>query len=94
MERVVNGMDAQYNDVQPWNHLESASYFGAPTADPAYPVFAKRASNWGELFEIIADPQFQAGKGFNMVEVMMRKGDMVASFKALVELVKQQVELD
>lgn len=30
MERVNNGMDAEYNDVQPWNYLESASYFGAP----------------------------------------------------------------
>lgn len=90
MERVINGMDADYNDVQPWNYLESASYFGAPKDDPSYPVFAKRANKWGELFEIIEDPQLKAGKGFCMVEVMMRKDDAVASLKELVELAKQQ----
>ncbi|GAM40211.1 thiamine pyrophosphate-requiring enzyme [Talaromyces pinophilus] len=90
IERVINSMNADYNDVQPWNYFESGSYFGAPKDDPSYPVFAKRANNWGELFEIIEDPQLKAGKGFSMVEVMMRKDDAVASLKELVHLAKQQ----
>lgn len=44
----------------------------------------------GELFQIIEDPQLKAGKGFDMVEVMMRKDDAVASLKKLVQLARQQ----
>ena len=43
----------------------------------------------GRTFEIIEDPQLKAGKGFSMVEVIMRKDDAVASLKELVQLAKQ-----
>lgn len=48
----------------------------------------------GEPFEIIEDSQLKAGKGFSMVEVMMRKEDAVASLKELVHLAKQQNRAD
>lgn len=78
-------MDAYHNEVQPWKYIKSACFFGVPNDDPSYLVFAKRTNNWRELFEIIDYPQLKAGKGFSMVEVMMRKDDAVASLKELLE---------
>lgn len=90
IERWIHGMKAHYNDVQPWRYLEAPSYFGAPTDDPAYPVLTKRAGNWGELWEILADPQLQKGKGLNIVEVLMTKEDCPDTLKKLVQSVNRR----
>lgn len=84
IERWIHGMQASYNDVQPWRYLEAPSYFGAPKNDPSYPVTTKRAATWGELNEILADKAFQSGKGMQIVEVMMVKEDAPDALKKLV----------
>ncbi|KEF55237.1 uncharacterized protein A1O9_08891 [Exophiala aquamarina CBS 119918] len=90
IERWIHGMKAGYNDVQPWRYLEAPSYFGAPKDDPAYPVLTLRAANWGQLQEILADPQLQQGKGLNIVEVMMEKEDAPEVLKKLVQAVTER----
>jgi pyruvate decarboxylase len=90
IERWIHGMKAGYNDVQPWRYLEAPNYFGAPKDDPAYPVLTKRAENWGQLFEILADKQLQEGKGLNIVEVMMTREDAPDVLKKLVQAVTRR----
>ncbi|CAG7939461.1 unnamed protein product [Penicillium salamii] len=92
IERYINGMHAGYNWVQPWRYLESARYFGAPENDPEYPVFNKRVENWGELMDVVQDEQLKAGKGFNMVEVVMDKEDAPSSLKNLVRMAAKRNE--
>ncbi|OBT83801.1 hypothetical protein VE02_08662 [Pseudogymnoascus sp. 03VT05] len=83
IERLIHGMTESYNDVQPWRYLEAPSYFGAPKDDPQYPVTTSRASNWGELGQIINDEKFQQGSGFNMVEIVMAREDGPDALKKL-----------
>jgi pyruvate decarboxylase len=85
IERWIHGMKAHYNDIQPWRYLEAPSYFGAPKDDPNYPVMTKRASTWGELNDILADRSFAAGKGLQIVEVMMTQEDAPDALKKLVK---------
>jgi len=90
IERWIHGMKAGYNDIQPWRYLEAPNYFGAPKDDPAYPVATRRAETWGQLIEILAEPALQAGKGFNMVEVMMDREDAPDVLKKLVQSTKRR----
>lgn len=90
IERYIHGMKAKHNWVQPWRYLESPWYFGAPRDDPDYPVFARRVTTWGELGEVLEDKQLRAGKGFNMVEVVMDVEDAPSSLKNLVLMVQKR----
>jgi pyruvate decarboxylase len=44
-------------------------------------VFNKRVENWGELLDVMQNKQLKAGKGFNMVEVVMNEEDAPYSFR-------------
>jgi len=90
IERWIHGMKAGYNDIQPWRYLEAPSYFGAPRDDPAYPVVTRRAETWGQLSDILAEPALQAGKGMNIVEVMMDREDAPDVLKKLVQTTKRR----
>lgn len=85
IERLVHGMTASYNDIQPWNYLAAPHYFGAPTNDPNYPVTTRRAENWGEMNAVLEDPEVQRGKGLCMVEVVMGREDAPLYLWKLVE---------
>ncbi|EXJ83196.1 hypothetical protein A1O1_06815 [Capronia coronata CBS 617.96] len=85
IERWIHGMRAAYNDIQPWRYLEAPTYFGAPEDDPEYPVFTKRAGTWGDLNDVLANPQLRRGKGLNIVEVVMTREDAPDALKKLVE---------
>lgn len=58
--------------------------------DPDYPVFTRRVTTWGELVEVLEDRQLRAGKGFNMVEVVMNVEDAPSSLKNLVLMVQKR----
>jgi pyruvate decarboxylase len=90
IERWIHGMKAGYNDIQPWRYLEAPNYFGAPKDDPAYPVVTRRAETWGQLTDILAEPALQAGKGLNIVEVMMDREDAPDVLKKLVQSTKRR----
>ncbi|KAE8390411.1 thiamine diphosphate-binding protein [Aspergillus alliaceus] len=78
IERLIHGMHAEYNDIAPWNYLQSPSYFGAPS-DGAYPIFTARASTWGELDDVLSGDSFQHGPGLRMVELVMGMADCAQS---------------
>ena len=85
IERLIHGMDAKYNDIQPWRYLHAATYFGAPEQDPNYPVFTRRVGCWGELQELLGEESFSNGKGLKIVEVIMQREDAPESLKILVK---------
>ncbi|EXJ77177.1 hypothetical protein A1O3_10335 [Capronia epimyces CBS 606.96] len=85
IERWIHGMKAGYNDIPPWRYLDAPTFFAAPEHDPAYPVFTKRAETWGELNDVLANPDLQRGKGLNIVEVIMARDDAPEVLKRLVE---------
>jgi pyruvate decarboxylase len=89
-ERLVHGLDAEYNDIAPWRYLEAASFFGAPT-DDSYRVETHRVSIWGELETVLKSEEFQDGKGLKMVEIIMGKEDVTREFKAALRLADQQL---
>lgn len=86
IERYIHGMKAGYNDVHPWRYLDAPSFFGAPVDDPSYPVVTRRAENWGQLMDVLADEEVAAGKGFCMVEVVMGREDAPEELKRLVQM--------
>ncbi|EXJ57879.1 uncharacterized protein A1O5_12437 [Cladophialophora psammophila CBS 110553] len=90
IERLVHGMTAEYNDIQPWRYLEAFSFFGAPRDDPAYPIVTRRVENWGQLNDALAEDPVQQGKGLIMVEVIMGREDVPASLRRLVEGAKNR----
>jgi pyruvate decarboxylase len=85
IERLIHGMEAEYNDVAPWRYLQSASYFGAPD-DGSYPVFTARASTWGELHDILAAKELQHGNGLRMVELIMDTRDCTETLRLLLDM--------
>ncbi|KAK5058962.1 hypothetical protein LTR84_011226 [Exophiala bonariae] len=92
IERLIHGMSAHYNDIQPWRYLQSASYFGAPEDDESYPVTTRRVGNWGQLMNLMRDEDFSDGKGFKMAEILMAKDDAVESLKTLVNKAKSSAQ--
>lgn len=86
IERYIHGMQAGYNDVHPWRYLDAPTFFGAPVEDPSYPVVTRRVENWGELWDVLADEEVAAGKGFCLVEVVMGREDAPEELKSLVQM--------
>ncbi|GKT90214.1 pyruvate decarboxylase [Colletotrichum tofieldiae] len=88
--RLIHGVSAKYNDIQPWRNLEACSYFGALKDDSSYPVRTFSAENWGRLREVLADPELQRGKGLNIVEVAMDVADAPRSLKLFTECLEKR----
>lgn len=85
IERWIHGMKADYNDIQRWNYLLAPKFFGADENDTEYPIVTKKASTWGELWDVLDMNEAKSGKGLTMVEVVMGREDCPDSLKKLVE---------
>lgn len=85
IERLIHGMDADYNDIAMWRYLDSPSYFGAPS-DDSYPVFTARVSTWGELDGVLSRESFQRGPGLRMVELMMGVSDCMETLRHFLKM--------
>ncbi|KAF7195991.1 Pyruvate decarboxylase [Pseudocercospora fuligena] len=83
-ERLLHGLDAEYNDVPSWRYTEAASFMGGRSDDPDYPILSRRAKTWGQLEEILQDEQIADGKGLKMIDVAMEPEDVpIAARKGL-----------
>ncbi|KAI9035298.1 alpha-keto acid decarboxylase family protein [Aspergillus affinis] len=90
IERYINGMEAHYNDIQPWRYLDTPWYFGAAENTTEYPVFTKQVKTWGDLERVLEDNHVKDGKGLIMVEVILDKEDAHPLLKQQMELVCRQ----
>ncbi|KAE8341980.1 hypothetical protein BDV24DRAFT_150769 [Aspergillus arachidicola] len=85
IERLIHGMDAEYNDIAMWRYLDSPSYFGAPS-DDSYPVFTTKVKTWGELDGVLSRECFQRGPGLRMVELMMGVSDCTETLRLFLKM--------
>ncbi|CAK7909038.1 pyruvate decarboxylase isozyme 1 [[Candida] anglica] len=77
IERLIHGMNATYNDIQPWNNLALLPLFNAKDYD------AIRVRTTGEVDQLFADEAFNKNSKIRMIEVMLPRMD------APLNLVKQ-----
>lgn len=88
IERLIHGKHAEYNNVQPWNYTQAATFFGASENNPEYPIFSKKVSSWGQLNEALNTPHLVSGRGFALIEVMMDEQDAPKVLSNFLEIVK------
>ncbi|KAE8423608.1 thiamine diphosphate-binding protein [Aspergillus pseudocaelatus] len=91
IERLIHGMDAEYNDIAMWRYLDSPSYFGAPP-DDSYPVFTARVKTWGELDSVLSGESFQHGPGLRMVELIMGVSDCTETLRLFLQMYASRKE--
>ena len=77
-ERHIHGMDANYNDIAPWDYLAAPKFFGKPEG---YRVETHRIETWGQLDALLADERFCDGEGLKLVDVRVGKYDVPEKFK-------------
>lgn len=70
IERCIHGMDAGYNDIQTWKNKELVDIFGG---EKTCKKFAARTKD--ELEALFTDPEFNAAKSLQFVELYMLKED-------------------
>ena len=89
-ERLIHGLDAEYNDVARWRYLNVPDAFGAP-ADGSYEVETHDVGTWGELQRVLESEKFKDGKGLKLVNVRMARDDVTRNFKAALKLAGEQL---
>lgn len=89
-ERLIHGLDAEYNDVARWRYLMAPQMMGAPN-DGSYDVETHDVGTWGELMEVLQGENFRNGKGLKMVNVQMARDDVTTNFKPALKLAGQQL---
>lgn len=69
IERLIHGVNATYNDIQPWNNLSLLPLFNAKEYD------AVRISTVGEAEDLFTSKAFSTNDKIRMIEVMLPKMD-------------------
>ncbi|GIC84222.1 alpha-keto acid decarboxylase family protein [Aspergillus udagawae] len=94
IERIIHGMGAVYNSIQPWDYTAAAGFFGAPEKDPDFPVATFRVAKWSELDSVLASDQLNKGRGLTLVEVQMGMEDAPCLLKEFIALHPKQKRQD
>ncbi|ODV78223.1 pyruvate decarboxylase [Suhomyces tanzawaensis NRRL Y-17324] len=80
IERLIHGMNATYNDIQPWNNLGILPLFNAKRYE------AIRVATTGELDRLFADEKFGTPDRIRMIEVMLPRMDAPSNLVAQAKL--------
>ncbi|ORY16141.1 putative pyruvate decarboxylase PdcA [Clohesyomyces aquaticus] len=89
-ERLIHGLDAEYNDVAPWRYLKAPEMMGARN-DGSYDFETHDVGTWGELQSALGNESFQSGKGLKLVNVRMGRDDLTSNFKPALKLAGKQL---
>ena len=65
IEKLIHGEFAQYNEIQPWNHLDLLPTFGAKDYETV------RVATTGEWNKLAEDQEFNKNSKIRMIEVML-----------------------
>lgn len=88
IERLINGPEAEYNDIQPWDHkLLPAVFQAAPESARTYAVHTK-----AELEMLLTDPSFGPAEDsddppLRLVELHMAKHDAPEALHGMIEAI-------
>lgn len=80
IERLIHGENANYNDIQPWNHLQLLPLFNAKKHD------SLRIKTTDELDDLFSNEEFSNPGKIRLVEVMLAKMDAPANLVAQAKL--------
>ncbi|KAJ5361699.1 Thiamine pyrophosphate enzyme C-terminal TPP-binding [Penicillium brevicompactum] len=87
IERLINGAEAEYNDIQPWDYkLLPSTFQAAPESAHTYAVHTQ-----AELDMLLLDPSFGPAEDFDdpplrLVELHMAKHDAPESLRGLMDI--------
>ena len=89
-ERWIHGMNAEYNDVAPWNYTLAPRFFGGKVmgkGTPDYPIETYSVNTWGQLERVLSESDgLRYGRGLTFVEVKMAREDVSENFKGGLKL--------
>lgn len=80
VERVIHGPTRSYNDIDPWNYQLMLKFFNAPETSRSY-----QARTFEELSEVLDNPDFQASKQIQVLEVILDKYDAPKNMTVVVD---------
>ncbi|KAL7409361.1 thiamine diphosphate-binding protein [Mrakia frigida] len=88
IERQIHGVNAIYNDIQPYNHSLLLDFLSPPPSanQLPYPKKFHKVSTRDELDALLKDPEFQAGKVIQLIEIMMPRHDAPRSLLTQAKL--------
>nr|AFK44444.1 unknown [Medicago truncatula] len=82
IERMIHGMEASYNDIQPWNHTAILNLFSAdPRASRSYQIKTKT-----EAEQLFNDQRFSSAPYIQLVEVFMPWQDAPRALVKVAEI--------
>ncbi|KAK4997205.1 hypothetical protein LTR28_014049 [Elasticomyces elasticus] len=81
IERFIHGMDAAYNDIQPWNYKDLVPAFGAKAGRyQTHQVRTKR-----QVEALFGDEGFNTARVLRFVEIYMPKEDAPVALRLVAE---------
>jgi pyruvate decarboxylase len=88
-ERLIEGPDADFNDVARWAYTSVPAMMGAKST-AEYPVRVFSATNVGEMEGVLHNSDVQKGEGMTLIDVRMGRQDVPQYFReALVNAGKR-----
>ncbi|KAF8541914.1 thiamine diphosphate-binding protein [Trichophaea hybrida] len=86
IERMIHGMDAGYNDITPWKHIQLLEVFGAPPDKRMnYQVKTK-----AEVEELFGNEEFSKAPCIQLVELFMPQKDAPRALIKVGEITAQR----
>ncbi|KAL7408983.1 pyruvate decarboxylase [Mrakia frigida] len=88
IERQIHGVTAVYNDIQPYNHSLLLDFLSPvpKKGETGTPRKYHKVSTRDELDALLKDPEFQAGKTIQLIEIMMPRNDAPRSLLTQAKL--------
>ncbi|KAF7196825.1 Pyruvate decarboxylase [Pseudocercospora fuligena] len=83
IERWIHGWDASYNDIPQWQYSKLPEVLTLPSSK--HKVRTWKISTRSELEGLLKDPNFADGKGLQLVEMHMPRGDAPKTLRDFAE---------
>lgn len=81
IERFIHGMDAEYNDIQPWHFKELVKVFGAKEGESrTYQIKTK-----DQVHQLFEDKEFNSADVLQFVELYIPREDAPRALKLTAE---------
>ena len=81
-ERLIEGLNEDFNDVAPWNYILAPEMMGGQKGSKRYPIRSHKLETVGDLERSLTHPHVQGGQGLTLLDVKMGRVDVPTYFKA------------
>ncbi|EME86949.1 uncharacterized protein MYCFIDRAFT_63192 [Pseudocercospora fijiensis CIRAD86] len=83
IERWIHGWDASYNDIPQWQYSKFPEVLTLPSSKHKFRTW--KISTRSEREGLLKDPKFDEGKGLQLVEMHMPRGDAPKTLRDIAE---------